>query len=620
MIQGTYTKVGSSDTRGMGDALNQGMAAQRNIFKDITGGINELLETAKKSAIEDNTLKVQEYLRNNIKNAGLGAEAPEIDQIAGTFGKLIDKDAIGKTITSTREGMLEGARDEATMAAGNAFGKTEDLGAATNAFRDKLIDQGMKPFMANSEAGKWSQDNKFMAEQAANTNALAITQFGDEVLDTLKSHGGTASTEDVVNFLSKDVPTKLRNKAITSAKAMIADREKLSSEQQLEFDHQQKTVNATLTSFDQQQAIKNAAAAAKVAQFDSIQPGIKAAATKMAGESPTGIMGKIAEDAKSWLGGLFGRLDGQEVVQDLQPHVDSLINKYDVPAEQAYAIALQSYQEAKADGGQAAIGSGASIVPEKLQERVHSHLQRWIDQRAAIAEQNNIMATGVADRARLGQAGDDILLTMRKGEGFSNISMQPYDSTAAFKKSIFGTGGVPPATQPVPGKAVAKTDTATPAVSKPVTMADAVALAKANKTKAVNVDPVKAEKGKTQLKAAIPTVTPAAAPAPVEEKPGFWSSARKITNPTAKAEAAEIKPEKKGFIAALKGFDKETREAEAKKNSQKESEPSSETNRKVSALAAKIKADYKDGQRFEITVDGYQVKGVKKNGKLIFDK
>lgn len=445
-MNGTYQKYGINPAD-PADGLQAMQTATANGFKSALADVDNLRKTVEEGYVKDNTLKLQDYLRSNIKNAGLGADVPEIDQISRQFGKLIDTDTLGKTITATRGQMVNSAVDEAGGAAGAAFGQNEDLGEATGAFKNKLLSLGMKDADATVEAGKWRQNNKFLAEDVAIRNEAAINDFGAEVIDVLKSHGGTATEEEVLNNMSGMVPVKLREQAIAKTKALLKVRGEMTPEQQMEYDYIKGSAGKRLTEFDQMHAMKVQAAQALVDKFTSISPAVQLQAAKLSSESPAGVMEALNKDAESWFGG-FGSLDGREVSRFLQPQINDLMSQYHIPGADAYAIAVQAYQEAKA----ASPNKLGGIDEATLTDRVHAHLSMYGNRQQAIAQQNAILESGLAEKAKLVKAHDDLLFGIQKGERFSNITQQPFDSTAKFKNSIFGKDAVPATTPKEPSK------------------------------------------------------------------------------------------------------------------------------------------------------------------------
>jgi len=600
-----YKKYGSNDLSNMGRDLQAGQDAMTRNFKGVLADVDGLLKTVEKGYVEDNTLKLQDYLRTNIKSAGLGADAPEMDQITSQFGKLIDKDVLGKTIADTRAKMVVDATDQAGTAAGTDFSENEDLGSATGAFKQSLLSLGMKDSDATAEATKWRQNNTYLAEDVELNNAALVNDFGGEVLNAIKSHQGKATAEEVINSLAEDVPEKLRNKAIMSARDMVEQRSKLTTEQQEEHDYIKGTVNRKLAEFDSQQAVKASSAAAAVAKYDSINPAIMASANKLAAENPAGVMKSIAEDAGSWFGGLFGRLDGQEVTRELQPQVTSLIKDYGVPAADAYAIGLQAYQEARADGGEAWIGSGSAIQSEKLQERVHEHLSQWSAKQAAIQAQSAVLLAGVTERARLMKAGEELTHGILKGERFSNIDGKPYDSQAVFKKSLFGGGGTTtPPVQAADTKLRTTAPKTSPTTSTTVNKVTALAAQ-------IKADREKADKAKANLKKTpgTPTETPITGK-PVGATSAKGQNATKEVNTNGGLLGKSIRK----ALSLING----PKAAEAAGSLGKE-KVDLDTLTAISGMADKVLKSTKEGQKFTFTYKGKSITGRKLNNKLVYD-
>lgn len=428
----------------IGENLFQGQRAVNTGFKEALAGIGDLLKTVEQGYVDDNTTKVQEYLKSNIRSAGIGADAPTTESIKSQFGKLINSEAIDKTISSTRDSMLNDARDKASMEAGKAFGETEDIAKAGDAFKQKFLALGGRESQAADEMGKWRLDNQFRAEDVKLANADLISKFKSGVAADVIANKGT-NAEEVINYSLDMLPEKLRTQAKLETRKEIEALSAMSGEQQ-----DGRTYIGTL--WDSQIQAKEAeimqAQATAKAELDKTIRAPQSARDAVAKLNGTiGGMGEaIKNDATgSWFVSSFfntGELEEEGAAQALQAGVDGLID-YGIPAEEAMAIGYQAYQDARAESG--VRFGGVTIDSSTLDKHLAKYAQNYESSKQA---ENNYMAVqnaAIKERARLQANKAKSIYDFDSEAKHANISGSRFDVQDYIGK-IGGTAPITPVT------------------------------------------------------------------------------------------------------------------------------------------------------------------------------
>lgn len=548
MAEPLYRKFGGG-VPDPSEGLMKGQQMVNSSFKDALAGVGNLLKTVEQGYIEDNTLKVQEYLKSNIRNAGIGADAPTIEDVKGQFGKLINAEALDKTITGTRDKMLGEARDEASIAAGQAFGETEDIAKAGEAFKQKFLALGGRESQAADEMGKWRLDNAYRAEDVKVANAELISKFKSGVTADIISNKGT-DPEEVLNYSLDMLPEKLRTQAKLETRKEVEALSALTGEQQ----DGHKYIGSMLdTQIQAKEAeILQAQATAKVELDKTIRvpQSAKDAVAKLNGT--VGGMGEaIKNDATGqWFArSLFntGNREEEGAANSVQAGIDGLI-EYGIPAEEAMAIGFQAYQDARAENG---VGfGGVTIDANTLDRHFTKYAQNYEASKKAESNYVAIQNAAIKERARLVAEKERVLHEFTSGAKHANISGSSFDIQDYIKRFGENESSVP---------ATAVTPATTPTV--PVT----------TQVPAAVVPDLQAVKDKIRFNRGV-TTTPTTTPGPIVEsvdKPAkhFKDGLIKALTPNA-AEASippALSPERlavdRGIVGGIDLVTKNGREA-----------------------------------------------------------
>jgi hypothetical protein len=214
-MAGLYQKYGSTiDGDGMGKSLAIGQQAVNSSFKEALTGIGDLLKTVEQGYVDDNTTKVQEYLKNNIKSAGPWADAPTTEDIKSQFGKLINAEAIDKTVASTRAKLQQDSEDAGSTDAGRIFAETGDFEKATMSYGDSLRKQGAPESVVNQKMKSFYQDNQFIPEMVKIGEANLVDAAVNDAFAQSRQSGGQFSIEDTGAEAIRTAPPKLQCKIL----------------------------------------------------------------------------------------------------------------------------------------------------------------------------------------------------------------------------------------------------------------------------------------------------------------------------------------------------------------------------------------------------------------------
>ena len=443
-MAGLYQKYGSTlDGDGMGKSLAIGQQAVNSSFKEALTGIGDLLKTVEQGYVDDNTTKVQDYLKNNIRTAGIGADAPTTEDIKSQFGKLINPEAIDKVVTSTRDKMLGEARDEASIEAGKAFGETEDIAKAGEAFKQKFLALGGRESQAADEMGKWRLDNAYRTEDVKLRDAELISKFKAGVAADIISNKQT-NPDEVLNFSLDMLPEKLRTQAkletIKETEALSAlrgDQPDARAYIGTLYDSQIQSLEAEIN-----QTLD--LAKEELAKTSGIPQSARDAVTKL--NSTLGGMGEaVRQDAtgKWFASSLFNKNNKEEegASRALQENIDSLMAYGDISAEDAQAIGFLAYQDARAESG-VGIGGGVSIQADVLQRHFNKYAQQYPEAKKAEDNYKAIQAAAIKKRTALLAEKEKALYDFTREAKHANISGSHFDSQEYISR--FSDGGSGP--------------------------------------------------------------------------------------------------------------------------------------------------------------------------------
>ncbi|MCK5663633.1 MAG: hypothetical protein KAI17_09105 [Thiotrichaceae bacterium] len=180
------------------EGLMAGQTAVGNSLQKALGGIEGLLKKQEAKYVEENTLNMQEYLKSNIKSAGLGADPTDQTAIKKKFGNLINMEEINKTVTAEGKLLKEVAVDDASVLASKSLSENNDPIKAREVFSQSIRNAGGEESLVNAATQAWSDSNavKFkdmetmkIRATATRTNSLfdavAAGQDGPQTVELL---------------------------------------------------------------------------------------------------------------------------------------------------------------------------------------------------------------------------------------------------------------------------------------------------------------------------------------------------------------------------------------------------------------------------------------------------
>lgn len=460
----TYKKFGGVAAPDF-TSMIKGQQAVATGFKDAINGVEDLLKQTEEQHKNTNTLNVQQYLQDRIKAEGPGANPIDKTAIQKRFGSSIDMNKIDDTIKTETKNVFDNAVNKALGVAGQTFAKTENLADAGNALKQNLLDQGMKAADADKTASAWRNDHQYLAEDIKTSENIALEKAATAMYDDIRA--GKGSFETVKNELVNQAAPKLRTRLVSKLNKTYADLSAMTPDQQDEYKAIEDQTHSYLAGVDQDIALSNAAAKAKYDAIHLVPESAKAGAMQLQGQLG-GLGDAVSKNASNgWFKGLIRAMGdvfdgdaakGDAVAAHLQANTEELINRGMSP-DDAAGIAFQAYNIAKAKNSDNKIGTVINVAD--LDNIMNGYLGRYEDKQKELANYQNVMKVNAKKRALLNTQAIDMLARLRKGERFSNVSGKAYDSTAEFKKTIFGGGTLSPTTQL--GK---KTDTTKPDKTK----------------------------------------------------------------------------------------------------------------------------------------------------------
>jgi len=134
----TYKKYGGFGTPDM-RALVAGQKAVGEGFKEALSGVDDLLTQTEDIYKKNNTLNMQEYLQNKIKEQGLRAEPLDKTAIQKQFGSMVDMEQLENTFTTAKQQVEMDAVNDVGQRANQVFFETGDVLQAR-----KTLEQGLK--------------------------------------------------------------------------------------------------------------------------------------------------------------------------------------------------------------------------------------------------------------------------------------------------------------------------------------------------------------------------------------------------------------------------------------------------------------------------------------------
>ena len=437
-IQPLYRKFGGSSDPG--DTLLTGQQAVTKGFKDAFSGIQGLMSEAEKGYAQENTLNMQEYLQNTLRQQGLGGEPVDRIAIQKQYGDMINMDQLDQTIESTKGQMITEAVDNATGRAGQAFQQSKDMATAGDAFKQTLLSAGMDEKQAQQRMTTWRTDNQFLADDVKAANQKQVDDTSSSMLTRI------AEGEDyelLESELASSVAPENRQAAILKMRKTRDQMSALAEDSQAEVALGHTRIDTSMNaSFEQlDNNLENLRAAYE--SSDSIPEGAKQAHSQFAGNLG-GIFAGISDHASNSIwgaavpraiaGAFYGdEATGSDVGSFLQTSVDKLIGQGMSP-EDAELIAVQAYQENMVRDSEGNIGTVLS--KNSLRSSMMAHFDLWEDRQSKKAAYLAGQDRTTKIRKMIMDQGNVIKAGMLAGERGSQLTGKEFDVGQMFKDSM----------------------------------------------------------------------------------------------------------------------------------------------------------------------------------------
>lgn len=415
-----------------GMALVEGQKATANAFKDALNQIDSLLQDTEKRYIEENTLNAQNELQKRIRSAGLSADAPDLLEFKNKFGRHIRMEDLDKTIASERGKLVSQATDAASLVALDTLDKTRDITAAGAAFRQSLINAGMKPEQAGAAETAWRQGNAFRGEDIAKQDDRAMAESLDTSLGMYRQAGGQVTPGEIDAEIAKDLPEYLRGRFQAEAKKLRENEGKLSQTQEDEL----KYIDQNFLSMKQAAQVegqnKISTAKAAVDKAGWLPEGAYNGASEFVAKFG-GVGSEAAEDLNGrWLAFGMRDLEGEKATQIIYDTRDKLLNQ-GIPQKDVDAVLHQAYSEARrgSDGNYSLDGLAFSKAAE-------NYASRYGQYAAAVANYNNISNAEQQRLLALDKEHADTIFGYRQKLQEGNVLGESRSAADDFKQKLSG--------------------------------------------------------------------------------------------------------------------------------------------------------------------------------------
>lgn len=202
-MQPFYQKYGVQTTD-PSKGLMEGLAANKTNLKSVVDGIESMMKMQGNMITQQNTQQATDLLKQKIQERGLGILANPLDQeqeLRG-FGNMVDKTAIGKTITEQTDLLKNQFTNQASAEADAIFRETGDPIAARNHYNKTLIAAGAPSTFADESSVVYDTRK---AADIKNQDILRQrtwdTGFAD-LIDTARQSGFAASKDKIPQIVA----------------------------------------------------------------------------------------------------------------------------------------------------------------------------------------------------------------------------------------------------------------------------------------------------------------------------------------------------------------------------------------------------------------------------------
>lgn len=326
-------------------------------LKEVVAGIKSLMENQEGQIIQRNTMQAQDILKQRIKSEGLGILANPIDpdDLTRQYGNMINKDAVGKTITQHIDLLKNTAMNGADVVGRNIFEETGSLGDARKGVQKFFIDNKMPSADAAAFSTKWATSNANLPVELEEFKTKLNESTTANVLNDLIKEPNKTIT-DITNKHIAAVPEKYQPIVRNALKEKIKQASALPEEEIARLNTVNAHFDTSLKGLETGHALKSQALKNRYEAATGVSEGATTFAKVLTAKGFDGVFGEMDKAAdNNWVadiynGGreLFGNWDdtsGTEAVKSFANNASRIARTYNISPERATAIAAQVFQE-----------------------------------------------------------------------------------------------------------------------------------------------------------------------------------------------------------------------------------------------------------------------------------
>jgi len=414
-----YKKYGA-ETPDFGDMI-KGQQAMSGSITDAVKGVKDLLNQTEEIYKQNNTLNVQEYLQNKVKEQGLRADPVDKIALQRQFGNMLNMDQVESSFKETKQQLELNALDDASTFANQAM---EEAGGDALAGRKKLEEILREKYdapesMISQGLQAWTDANAVSIKDAE------IEDLRNDAALSYEFRQGVKEGQDPfisAEALSQRVPEYRRNDVRRMLEQQHEQDSKLTEIQQETVDHHVNSAKiqsqAELATIDREIAGTETALAALQEQ------GISGSFVDMAKKYNSTLGGSAVGAITEHLDSRFQQLVGGGQGKYFKEFRNTLINKYGIPDEKADAILLQAFNTSYGGDGLIFNSMNKAEIDKALAEAT----------RLAEVETNKLRYMGQLSKDRTRRVTTE-------GEWLKKINDLKYNLTTAGRQERLGVEG-----------------------------------------------------------------------------------------------------------------------------------------------------------------------------------
>jgi hypothetical protein len=411
-----YKKYGVNTPNPL-NTLTKSQQAVGSSLQDAMNSVKDLLNTQEQKYKDENTLNMQAYLQDRIKEQGLGADPIDEVAIKQQFGKRINMDDLTKTFTQQMTQLKDDAVNKATQLGVTAFDNTKDMPTAGKVVRDNLLSAGMKPTDVDKVEADFREKNKFRAEDVAHEKALRKSQFSGKVLEAITS----GLDENQIMGMVEELPLEDRAEAVKTVRDQFELKSKLSPDKLAEYQY---GVETSANKRDELLALQEENIAQAKNSYDAINvvPETAVAAARDYNSKLGGFAKAVdtATDA-AWykdvanfiLHPFNGKIKNDNVAGlHVENKIKELINTKKIDPETATAIAYQAVNDVYESGSTPKAGQGLDSTA--FDDKVQVYLDRYNTKQDALDAYNKAREKAIQNKLKISAAHNKYVYTNKR--------------------------------------------------------------------------------------------------------------------------------------------------------------------------------------------------------------